>query len=85
MDLARQWELDLEEVHGLSDEEASIVVAIETKHLRYEELPSVLKGNLKFINSAKEGYKLLKEARRVAGILQIGFLQTTIFEQQTND
>jgi hypothetical protein len=65
VDRARQWELDLEEVHGLSDEEACIVVAMATKHLRYEEFPSVLKGDLKFINFAKEGWKLLKEARRV--------------------
>jgi hypothetical protein len=68
---ALQWilpdsgSLDLEEVHGLTDEEACIVVAIATKHLRYEEFPSVLKGDLKFITFAKEGWKLMKEACRV--------------------
>jgi hypothetical protein len=66
-DAAIQWELDLETVHGLMDEEACAVVAIALKHLPRDEFPS-LNGNPSYIKLAKEGWELLTEANRVQNL-----------------
>jgi hypothetical protein len=67
VDAASQWELDLEEGHWLTDEEAGMVVAMATKHLSRDEFPS-LNGNPTYIKFAKKGWELLKEARRVQNL-----------------
>jgi hypothetical protein len=65
VDAGGQWELDLEKVHGLSDEEACVVVAMVTKQLPHDEFPTSLKGNPSYISHAKKGWEILKELRRV--------------------
>lgn len=67
VDAGSQWELDLEKVHGLTDEEACVVVAIATKHLSRDEFPS-LNGNTSYIKLAKKGWELLKEVNRVQNL-----------------
>jgi hypothetical protein len=65
VDAGAQWETDLEEVHGLMDEEACVVVSIATKHLSLDEFPSSLKGNQSYIKLARAGWVHLKELNRL--------------------
>ena len=63
IDAGEKWELGLEEVHGLTDEEACVCVSIVTKHLHDESLPPS-NGN-RLIELAEEGWKTLKEVDRL--------------------
>lgn len=63
MDAGEKWEFDLERVHGLTDEEACMVVSIVTKHLNEDKLPPA-NGN-RFIELAGEGWETLKEVDRL--------------------
>jgi hypothetical protein len=62
-DDARKWELDLERVHGLTEEEACVCVSIVAKHLPKDEFP-LTKGD-RLVDYAREGWKHMKEGRRV--------------------
>lgn len=62
-DAGRKWELDLEEVHGLTDELACVVVSLMAPHLKKDTFPPA-NGN-PLMKHAEEGWKLLKEARRL--------------------
>jgi hypothetical protein len=57
------WELDLERVHGLTDEEACVRVSILAKHCQKDVFPPS-KGN-RFVELAREGWKHWKEADRL--------------------
>eukprot|EP00977_Amphora_coffeiformis_P018762 scaffold6701_cov181-Amphora_coffeaeformis.AAC.4 len=61
-DAGRQWELDLERVHGLTDEQACVVVSLMAPHLKKDEFPP---SNDPLMKHAKEGWKLLKDTRRL--------------------
>jgi hypothetical protein len=52
-DVSRKWELDLEHVHGLADEQACVVVLLMAPPLMLH---------------AKEGWKYMKEVKRLAGL-----------------
>jgi hypothetical protein len=67
VDTGAKWELDLEKVHGLTDEEACVVVSIATQNLSLEKFPPSLKGyNQDFVMLAREGWKHLKEINRLS-------------------
>ena len=63
IDAGEEWELGLEQVHGLTEEEACVCVSIVTKHLHDESLPPS-NGN-RLIELAQEGWKTLKEVDRL--------------------
>ena len=63
IDAGEEWELGLEQVYGLTDEEACVCVSIVTKHLHDESLPPS-NGN-RLIELAQEGWKTLKEVDRL--------------------
>ena len=63
VDAGEKWELDLEQVHGLTDEEACVVVSIANKHLSQDEFPPS-NGN-RFVELAHQGWKGLKELRQL--------------------
>ena len=64
IDAGQKWKFDLEQVHGLTDEEACICVSIVTKHLHDDKLPP--SNGSRFIELAEEGWKTLKEVDRLA-------------------
>lgn len=73
VDAGGQWELDLEKVHGLTDEEACVVVAMANKYSSCDAFPPCLKGNPTYIKLAKKGWEHLKELYRVLNLhLQCG-------------
>ena len=63
IDAGETWEFDLEQVHGLTDEEACVCVSIVTKHLHDESFPPS-NGN-RLTELAQEGWKTLKEVDRL--------------------
>jgi hypothetical protein len=63
VDAGDEWEADLERVHGLTDEEACVVVSIVAKYLPKDEFPP-LNGDRK-LELAREGWKHVKELRRL--------------------
>ena len=62
-DAGRKWEADLEEVHGLTDEQACMVVSIMAPHLEKDEFP---RSDDPLMVHAKEGWKHMKESKRLA-------------------
>ena len=64
-DAGRKWETDLEEVYGLTDEQACIVVSLMARHLEKDEFPP---SDDPFMVHAKEGWKLMKESIRLAAL-----------------
>jgi hypothetical protein len=62
IDAGENWELDLERVHGLTDEEACACVSILAKHCQKDVFPP--EGS-RFVKLAREGWKHWKEAKRV--------------------
>jgi hypothetical protein len=62
-DAGRKWELDLERVNGLTDEEACVCVSIVAKNLPKDEFPHT-KGD-RFVELAREGWKNMKESDRL--------------------
>jgi hypothetical protein len=62
IDAGEKWELDLERVHGLTDEEACVCVSILAKHCQKDVFPP--EGS-RFVKLAREGWKHWKEAKRV--------------------
>jgi hypothetical protein len=62
-DAGSEWELDLEEVHGLTDEQACVVVSLMAPHLKNDVYPPSNEDPL--MKHAEEGWKLLKETRRL--------------------
>jgi hypothetical protein len=67
IDAGGRWELDLEQVHGLTDEEACVVVSIVATHLSLDEFPSSFNGKHQsnHIKLAREGWEHLKEQNRL--------------------
>ena len=63
IDAGEKWEVGLEQIHGLTDEEACVCVSIVTKHLHDETLPPS-NGN-RLMELAREGWKTLKEVDRL--------------------
>ena len=62
-DAGRKREADLEEVYGLTDEQACIVVSLMAPHLEKDEFPP---SDDPLMAHAKEGWKLMKESKRLA-------------------
>lgn len=62
-DAGSKWELDLEEVHGLTNEQACVVVSLMAAHLKNDAF-SPSNGD-PLMKHAEEGWKLLKETRRL--------------------
>ena len=58
IDAGERWEFDLEQVHGLTDEEACVCALIVTKHLHDESFPP-WNGN-QLTKPVQEGQKTLK-------------------------
>ena len=65
-DAGSKWELDLEEVHGLTDEQACVVVSLMAPHLKKDVFPPSNGDYL--MKHAEEGWKLLKETRRLMAL-----------------
>jgi hypothetical protein len=64
-DAGRKWERDLEEIHGLSDDEACMVVGLVLKHLPKDEFPNFDPKTERFLALAKPGWHLLKTSNEV--------------------
>jgi hypothetical protein len=64
-DVSRKWELDLEHVHGLTDEQACVVVLLMAPHLQKDEFPP---SDDPLMLHAKEGWKYMKEVKRLVGL-----------------
>eukprot|EP00543_Licmophora_paradoxa_P000833 CAMPEP_0202458488 /NCGR_PEP_ID=MMETSP1360-20130828/26003_1 /ASSEMBLY_ACC=CAM_ASM_000848 /TAXON_ID=515479 /ORGANISM="Licmophora paradoxa, Strain CCMP2313" /LENGTH=175 /DNA_ID=CAMNT_0049079065 /DNA_START=154 /DNA_END=678 /DNA_ORIENTATION=+ len=62
VDAGDKWELELEEVHGLTDEEACVVVSIVAKHYLKDEFPE---NGDRFVKLAKKGWELSNENARL--------------------
>jgi hypothetical protein len=62
VDAGRKWELDLEEVHGLTDEEACVVVSMSAQY--YKDTFPPTKGD-RFLELAKDAWKHVKELDRL--------------------
>jgi hypothetical protein len=63
-DVCSKWEDDLEEVHGLTDEQACEVVSLMASHLQKDEFPPGSDDPL--MVHAKEGWKYMKEVKQLA-------------------
>jgi hypothetical protein len=63
IEAGEKWELDLERVHGLTDEEACICVSIACRHLNDEKLPP--SNGSRFSELAVEGWKTMRELDRL--------------------
>eukprot|EP00978_Attheya_sp_CCMP212_P019753 scaffold55662_cov53-Attheya_sp.AAC.2 len=65
VDAGRIWELELEQVHGLTDEEACVVVSIVAKYynLKVDEFPP--DNGDRFLTLAKKGWELANENARL--------------------
>ena len=61
VDAGRAWELDLERVHGLTDEEACIVVSKVTRYSSQNTFPDPRTD--RFMKLAHQGWKLFREAQ----------------------
>jgi hypothetical protein len=65
-DAGSKWELDLERVHGLTDEQACVVVSLmAARPLQNDKFPP---SDDPLMIHAKEGWKYMKEAKRLAGL-----------------
>jgi hypothetical protein len=64
-DAGRKWERDLEEIHGLSDDEACMVVGLVLKHLPKDEFANFDPKTERFLALAKPGWHLLKTSNEV--------------------
>lgn len=63
IDAGSKWELDLEKVHGLTDEEACIVVSKVARYGNEDTFPDP--NGDKFLKLAKEGWKHSRELSRL--------------------
>ena len=63
IDAGDKWELDLERVHGLTDEQACVCVSVVGQHLHEDEFPPA-KGD-RIVELAKEGWEHLREVDRL--------------------
>ena len=59
IDAGSKWELDLEKVHGLTDEEACIVVSKVARYGNEDTFPDA--NGDRFMELAKEGWKYSRE------------------------
>jgi hypothetical protein len=66
-DAARKWEWDLEDVHGLTDEQACVVVSLMAPLMQKDESEFPPSSD-PLILHAKEGWKYMKEVKRLAGL-----------------
>jgi hypothetical protein len=64
VDAGRKWELDLEEVHGLTDEQACVVVSMSAQYYKDKFSHTPTKGD-RFLELAKDGWKHVKELDRL--------------------
>jgi hypothetical protein len=62
-DAGSKWELDLERVHGLTDEQACVCVSIAAQHLQNDIFPPPNGDRL--VELAREGWKHLREVDRL--------------------
>jgi hypothetical protein len=62
-DAGAKWEVNLQRVHGLTDEEACVGLSIVAKYLPKDEFPPP-SGNL-FVELAKEGWQHSKQLDRL--------------------
>jgi hypothetical protein len=64
-----KWEHDLEEVHGLSEEEVAMVVGIVLKHLKEDKFPDFdpdATTGIRFYRAlAKPGWHAMKENKKL--------------------
>jgi hypothetical protein len=63
VDAGREWELDLERVHGFTDEEACVCVSIVAKYLPKGKFPP--SNGDRYGKHAEEGWGYVKELRRL--------------------
>ena len=63
IDAGDRWEIDLERIHGLTDEQAYLCVSIAAEHFHSDRFPPS-DGNL-FLELAREGWDHLKELDRL--------------------
>ena len=63
IDAGSKWELDLEKVHGLTDEEACIVVSKVARYGNEDTFPDT--NGDRFMELAKEGWKHCRELARL--------------------
>jgi hypothetical protein len=62
VDAGSKWELDLEEVHGLTNEQACVVVSMAAQYCK-DTFPPTKED--RFLELAKEGWKHVKELDRL--------------------
>ena len=62
-DAAAKWELDLERVHGLADEQACVVVSLMAPYMKKGEFPT---SDNPLMLHAKEGWAHMMEVQRLA-------------------
>jgi hypothetical protein len=75
VDAGAKWELELEGVHGLTDEEACVAVSIVAKYYLKDEFPENVD---RFVNLAKKGWELSNENARLHKLYPECHDQTTL-------
>jgi hypothetical protein len=63
VDAGSSWELDLERVHGLTDEDACVVVSKMARYVNQAVFPDP--NGDRFMEFAKEGWKHMRELKRI--------------------
>jgi len=63
VDAGSAWELDLERVHGLTDEEACIVMSIVARYTNEGTFPTPKDGDSRFMEFARQGWKYMQDLK----------------------
>ena len=63
MDAGSAWELDLERVHGLTDEEACIVMSMVARYTNEGTFPTPKDGDDRFMEFARQGWKYMQDLK----------------------
>ena len=63
VDAGAKWEVELEQVHGLAEEEACVVASVVAKHCLNDQFPE---SGDRFVKLAKKGWEHLNELHRIA-------------------